>query len=55
LSNGPRQPVPPPIAFNAQSQPPLGYSELEKYKRKIRSEMERMLRENNDKILKVIT
>ena len=56
FSNGPRQPVPPPPkASNARSQPPPGYSELDKYERRIRSDMERMLTENNKRMLKLIT
>jgi len=42
------------MVSNVQSQPPPGYSELEKYERRIRSDMERMLRENNEIILEAI-
>jgi len=53
FSNGPRQLVPTPArASNAQSQPPSNYSELNKYERRIRSDMERMLRANNERMLK---
>ena len=55
FSNGPRQPVPPPMAPNTQSQPPFDYSELDKYERRIRSDMERKLRENNERMIKAIT
>ena len=56
FSNGPRQPIPlPPLVFNAQSQASPGYSELDKHERRIRSDTERMLRENNETILKAIT
>ena len=41
FSNRPRQPVPPPMACNAQSQPPPGYSEFNKYERRIKSDIER--------------
>ena len=38
--NTPWQPAPPPtIAPIAQSEPPLGYSEIGKYKKRIKSDM----------------
>jgi len=53
IPNAPRQPVhPPPIAPIAQSQPTLGYSELNKYERRIKNDMKRMLRENNERMLR---
>jgi len=55
FSNGPGQPIPPVMASNAQSQPPLGYSKFDKYERRIKSDMERMLKENNERILRAIT
>ena len=46
FSNGPRQPVlPPHRASNKQSQPPLGFGELDKYERRTRSDVDRLLRE----------
>jgi len=55
FSNGPGQPSPPPMASNAQSQSPPGYSNLDKYERRIKSDVEKMLKENNERILRVIT
>jgi len=43
------------MASTAQSQPPLCYSELDKYKMRIRSDIEIMLKENNKRILRAIT
>jgi len=54
FSKGSRLAVPHPMVSNAQSQPAHGYSELNKYERRIRSEMESMLRENNERILRAI-
>jgi len=51
VPNAPRQPTSPPsIAPIAQSQPPPGYSELDKYESRIKSHMKRMLRESNERM-----
>ena len=54
FSDRPIQPVPPPMASNVPSQPTPSYSELNKYERRIRSDMKTMLRENNERILRTI-
>jgi len=43
------------MASNTQSQPPPGYSEFDKYEWRIKSDMERMLKENNKRIIRAIT
>jgi len=56
FSNGPRKLILiPPMTFNVQSQPPPRYIELDKYEKRIRSDMGRNLGENNERMLKAIT
>ena len=52
FSKGSRLAVPHPMVSNAQSQPAHGYSELNKYERRIKNDMKRMLRENNERMLR---
>ena len=39
----------------AYSQPPYGYSELDEYEKGIKSDMQRMLKENNERMLRAIS
>ena len=50
-----RQPAPPSLSPITRSQPPHGYSEVDKYERRIESEKERMMRENKEKMLRTMT
>ena len=43
------------MAPNARSQPSYSYSELDKYETRIKSDMERILRDNNERMVRAVT